>query len=729
MKQIIRIFLLNSLFMGVTFSQNPIRWKLTDIKSDSFHRSVQIIISDFNIGDTIRYKQNFIAVACAGTIVNILDLEVLGDSVLRIIHCKDTQFVKMPIDRKLQFFKTQTQKLNIKILKQAIVRVAPVASPTLVEMGESSGDGINIYHDAFTLFDGDASSRLQILNKYQVDSTNTFLRELRTSTVKELIDLGELQSAGIGDNAKIEFIASGILGLPVTALADGLAKFIVGRVKQELMISFFNGFTRKLNDSSIQDLHKIFKNTHGTLKLIGVDIYNFQNYLASIRQSMELDYKNLANSLTKLTNDDQSQLYNVLNKTNNARFLVATGLTFYNSINEHHHIGSALANIKPVEFSLNTSPQLITAFQSLQLFSESLRDNEGSENYWVNKDQINSLINNKTFLQYLLGLVAQKARMDNIKHSPSRSLYSFLNEDIGTQKIHVFDTLLKSLKSAIAEIEAIRIQEAITESDRELQIANYIDGSLEVLKSIKYFKTIFNFDSMDESNILITITENLSSLIKNISTKKYSIVALNLGNLFKAIGGVHDKSDFSKTLSFITTHAPFIAQLAESKTSDEVKAVLESFAAPIGSWRDKRVTTFNVALDSYLGPTLFFNDGKDKAALSTPVGISFSTSVNGISYSILLSAIDIGPLTAYRFRNDSLGTAKITLQEIVAPGIIISLGFGRKNAIALNFGWQQYSLLTKVSEKENSYNTKKQLGWPLSLHMNIPILTLVNKRK
>ena len=57
-----------------------------------------------------------------------------------------------------------------------------------------------------------------------------------------------------------------------------------------------------------------------------------------------------------------------------------------------------------------------------------------------------------------------------------------------------------------------------------------------------------------------------------------------------------------KTISFIVDKSLILSQLAEAKESKDVEAVIESFAAPIGSWRDKKVAKFNLALDSYVGP-------------------------------------------------------------------------------------------------------------------------------
>lgn len=62
----------------------------------------------------------------------------------------------------------------------------------------------------------------------------------------------------------------------MTNLADGLAKFLVARTKQELSITFFEKFQEEV---SKDPLRTVFPQCSGTLGMIGKDIYQFNAYM------------------------------------------------------------------------------------------------------------------------------------------------------------------------------------------------------------------------------------------------------------------------------------------------------------------------------------------------------------------------------------------------------------------------------------------------------------------
>ena len=93
-------------------------------------------------------------------------------------------------------------------------------------------------------------------------------------------------------------------GLFVNNLADGLAKFLVKRTKEELSIAFFSKFQRELNQNEV--LKTLFPAAAGTLNVIDKDIYQFNLYLQALRQSFVQDMKALPTDLQQFV--DQQQL-------------------------------------------------------------------------------------------------------------------------------------------------------------------------------------------------------------------------------------------------------------------------------------------------------------------------------------------------------------------------------------------------------------------------------------
>ena len=171
--------------------------------------------------------------------------------------------------------------------------------------------------------------------------------------------------------------------------------------------------------------------------------------------------------------------------------------------------------------------------------------------------------------------------------------------------------------------------------------------------------------------------------------------------------------------------------MAEAKTAEDVKTILQQFAAPTGSWRDKRTSGFNVSIDSYLGGSAYFADKAVRYGTSTPVGLSVSTAL-GKKWAVTLmaSVVDLGPITSFRFSNDT-SIAKIYLKEILAPGAHLSILVPICDCapLTLNIGYQQYPLLTKAGDVANEVNIYKQYGWVAGINYNVPLYTIFNSKK
>ena len=97
--------------------------------------------------------------------------------------------------------------------------------------------------------------------------------------------------------ALVSSAVSSIGALDVTNFADGFAKFLVKRTKQELNMAFFTRFKEELSKAEYRDLQTVFPQTWRALQAIGDEVYNYQRYLQTLRESFE---KDLANLLTHI---------------------------------------------------------------------------------------------------------------------------------------------------------------------------------------------------------------------------------------------------------------------------------------------------------------------------------------------------------------------------------------------------------------------------------------------
>ena len=102
---------------------------------------------------------------------------------------------------------------------------------------------------------------------------------------------------------------SSIGGINVTNFADGLAKFLVERMKEELSTAFFEKFKNDLSDPKYADLKILFPETGKTLMTIDQDIYQYSSYLNTLRQSFAKDMTNEYVNLQKLLEQQKYKDY------------------------------------------------------------------------------------------------------------------------------------------------------------------------------------------------------------------------------------------------------------------------------------------------------------------------------------------------------------------------------------------------------------------------------------
>ena len=145
------------------------------------------------------------------------------------------------------------------------------------------------YYDALTLSnpnyaDGEflrPQKEVLEIAKLYIKDTNDHNSLIRKFNLNPFVDINDsdLQSGlKLGD---LSSTVSSIGGLNVTNIADGLAKFLVERTKQELSIAFFEKFKEELEKPEYRDLQTLFPETYKVLLVIDIDIYSFEPPLSS----------------------------------------------------------------------------------------------------------------------------------------------------------------------------------------------------------------------------------------------------------------------------------------------------------------------------------------------------------------------------------------------------------------------------------------------------------------
>ena len=485
----------------------------------------------------------------------------------------------------------------------------------------------------------------KILKKY-------FLKDNKIELNQFLSEIGfELECEKVHSSGKEgeQGILSNLGGLDVTNFADGLAKFLVKRVKEELTINFFVKFYEEIEKQ--EELIDLFPATAQGLLSLGNDVYNFQRYISMLREQFEADLKILPQNLETFIRNDSLELF--VNRLDE-KLILQSGLKITQGFMDDDHPGEIIksliafynGNLETIEndksLDQTTYFNIYNGLNTLSVVSESLRETRPNQEnrYWVDKETINEVLNDPLTFQIYVGLLAERFEKRNILFYPGssleeyNSLYVHLNN--ASEKVSL---LLSDFQPFMEEISTIN---ALINSDKKneekfsfVELSRYfsaINGLLESTSSI--LKTLNHNSHLDS---VLIISKSITSLYANVVNQRYHAGVLDLIQLYKihlikrANKNTPQKDKLEGQLRFIETYTPFMASLLLAQNSDEVAAAIEAFALPSGSARIKRVSRFNVSLNAYVGPFAAFDfpdfqieKGEFVAGLSAPVGVALS---------------------------------------------------------------------------------------------------------
>ena len=333
-------------------------------------------------------------------------------------------------------------------------------------------------------------------------------------------------------------IFSSIGGLDVTNIADGFAKFIVKRAKQELSIAFFEKFKKEIE--KYPDLKTVFPNTYNLLAAIDQQIYNYSNYINNLREAFRSDLKAVDDNLPGIIDNHPA----FFEKKHNFELAIAlrTGCYVSSSLKHEMHPGDILDGY-PVSIITEKAPvedlprlkMLKGAIQSLQLLSETLRENDTSKHsYWVGIDKISQLVNNKTAFKIYIGLMLEiaKNKYDSIKFKDAINLYNELN------KQEVEDAFDKDYDTYTAFKQYI-LNFGSKLSELNKMVKDYEapgNDSMKVEQYARYFKTTVQFIQYCVQVTKLPYIKKINGL-QNLgtATEKYFDIAYETADLASAI--------------------------------------------------------------------------------------------------------------------------------------------------------------------------------------------------
>jgi len=728
------LFLLTSMFVSIThlFSQKPDTLLLNIAGTNKLDVSLKLngrTIDDGAPRDLNPALNSWVFnVVIKDKVKKSIEVDVTNPDGMRsvsldegthVYHISDNKITEkqFPLDIKFEIDVTNKNDnnsirkftLNYKVLPAGAVRETGDGNQPLI--GYKIGAPV---YDAYYLVNGRSEAiKIGILAYYGLNPSNKtldtndfqgnpFLDTLANSFLSS--SNGNAQGGGLAAS-----IFSSIGGLDVTSFADGLAKFLVKRAKQELSISFFEKFKAIIQRTP--DIGTIFPRTAALLLAINDEIYDYQRYLQNLREAFKQDIAEIHRNLPGIVDNHPA----FFSHHQPAKAALLTACYIVSQLEDEAHPGDILANY-PVEYldSINGNSfgrnNFKGAIQTIQLISASLKDTSSQENanYWAGIEQIRKLVNDKEVFKMYLGLLYQEAqrKYGGIQFDKT-NLLDILKE-IAKNYEQVFGVYI-SYRSYILRFgeKTTALNNMIKEQRKE-----DLSDSARVEKYTTYFRTAIDLiEYFTQASQLPFIKENLffndlneklkkyfkvsyaaADLVSSINRKNYSAAINSAVRVYDLVtlktssedpvdttadtaNLLNEKSSgpdsLKNNVTKLARYGAFMASVATAKNSDEVEASIEAFALPTGSSRIKRVSDFNVALNAYVGFYAGFerirgyDTGQLKlntAGITAPVGVAASwghhllfwkTGKSEWSTSVFVSLIDIGTVAAFRFKNDT----------------------------------------------------------------------------
>lgn len=386
-----------------------------------------------------------------------------------------------------------------------------------------------------------------ILLHYDIDSSriseNAYLTPYNTNLYINQTQGTKSTDERLSSSSPLSMMTS-MGNLDVTTFADGLAKFIVARTKEELNIAFFNKFKEVLSDPKYVDLKTVFPETYGVLMVIDNQIYNYEDYLQALRNAFDRDLSNLPTNLPSII-DNHSAYFDA-----NPGLKVILQSSFYiaQQVQLKEHPGQMIANYPVDEFmGANTgiNQNVASSFKTLQLISRSFKSKTDSlTHYWANDTLIKKLFNDDNAVKIYIGLLIQQAKKDNIvfEGKEKKELWNIINDSYSvTRGYEEYKNFFRTVSSKIRDIEKeINALKGINKDSLRMEKYHDIAGKaldlmdhLTTVEKMPYFPK--GLDIAKKAGIYIYSARTASDIVIDVNRKQYASAIMKTVMLYDTI--------------------------------------------------------------------------------------------------------------------------------------------------------------------------------------------------
>jgi hypothetical protein len=527
---------------------------------------------------------------------------------------------------------------------------------------------------------------------------------------------------------------SSILGANVTNYADGIAKFLISRGKKELSMAFFENMKKDLK--KFPEVRFLFPKTVDILN--NVENHNIMTLLQELKDAFTKDLVNEAQNILSLRNivvgdcilsdaNCQTRVGLINSAMKNKPLIISLNL-IHNFV-EGNTIITGLDKVVNDPLVCSANDEYINYLKFTNILLTSLRTEKQSEGIFVTENTFRTIFSSTELLNLYFGLVYEQHHSNpcyqNLSLGGANLETVFNNILTNHQK---FMGTISSLDNINVAYKALSSKISSGEKIENSYYASFVTTSLEAIYKIVYsYTNVMGIKS---------IPAGLESIFKNIEIGKSLCIDIqqrNYPGIFNScIKLISDNKIFvnEKSREKTVKYLSFAANLASATNSDEVESVIESVALPPGSYSIKQKSSWNIAINGYMGYGVDFNSGAYAHGFYAPVGIAFSRGLglNGQwAISLFSSIIDVGGIVSYRLINSETESLKqeVRLESIISPSVQVIFGVP-KTPIAICAGWRMSPKLF-FSDEHTLQSVPAKNVFNVALLIDIPIFTLFNR--
>jgi len=572
-------------------------------------------------------------------------------------------------------------------------------------------------------------------------------------------------------------------GLNVTSIADGIAQFLIKRGKEELDIAFFQRM--KTFISNHPECETLLPATSEFLE--NINTYQYSEFLQSMRTAFQTDLNNLIVNLNLFI--DLPKYQALLKEFPEIQLAIRSAAIVSELSDSSVHPVQLINQFATLPQWYSIDSNLGNAWRLLDVISQSLQDTTSKDSNsikhaWISIKTFNNMLKDTNHLKIYLGLVYERSAGITFKIKGSEiSVQQFMknNQQNMLTLANLFENFLllaKDVDQTLAEIKQKKQSGTAISND---DYYNYINKAINLLEY--GFKVANAIKPGIADNEYIVMARNADNLYKNIYTKNYSAAVMNAylilnEILVKSKDKSQDKlqqyndsmantsdpvakaqlkmhidnlqtvsdsiTDNGKVVAAILKYGNMMASIIKADSPEDVENAIESAALPAGSSSIKKTTSWNVALNAYIGYYRGASNGDNvnqwnyNRGITAPIGITLS---KGLGYakifgkprnlgalSAYITILNVGSIVDYRLSDDSSSIKQeIKLENIISPGGYLIYGLPTPLPISFGYGAQYGPTLYKVTS--DNVNVSDKPGWRSHwfIAIDIPLINFWSK--